>query len=98
MIRLPFFLWILALALLPTAVAQSASQPDTNVDFHAFVRELEQTTKEPGYLGILMWTPTEFWEQSAERAGFSAEKAHERYNALRKFIVIMAGLVYKGIG
>jgi len=97
MIRPPFFFWILALALISTAVAQSASQPDTNVDFHAFVRE-RQTTREPGYVGILMWTPTEFWEQSAMRAGFSAEKVHERYAAMRKYTVIIAGIGKVGLG
>jgi hypothetical protein len=98
MIRPHLFSLILALALLPTAVGQSASHTDTDVDFHAFVREIQQTTREPGYLGILMWTPTEFWERSAERAGFSAEKAHERYAALRKYTVIMAGIGKLGLG
>src|SRR5271167_180013 len=98
MIRSPFFSWILALALLPTAFAQSASQPDTNVDFHAFVQELQRTTREPGYIGILMWTPAEYWEKSAERAGFSAEKAHEQYAALRKYTVILVGIGKLGLG
>jgi hypothetical protein len=98
MIRLPLLFWILALALFPSAVAQSASPSDTDVDFRAFVREIQQTTREPGYIGILMWTPTEFWEQSAKRAGFSAEKAHERYAPLRKYTVIVAGVGKMGIG
>ena len=98
MFRRPSLFWILAFALLPTASAQSGSHSDADVDFRAFVREIQQTTREPGYLGILMWTPVEFWEKSAERAGTSAEKAQERYGPLRKYTVVLVGIGKVGIG
>ncbi|MFZ0276452.1 MAG: hypothetical protein WA254_13545 [Candidatus Sulfotelmatobacter sp.] len=98
MIRAHLFSWILALALLPAAVAQSAPPAATEVDFNALVRELEQTTKEPGYIGVIMWTPVQYWEQSLVRAGFSADKARDRFLALRKYTVIMAGFGKMGIG
>lgn len=98
MIRFTMLLWMLVLALLPRGIAQSATSSDTAVDFPAFVREIQQSTREPGHLGILMWTPVEFWEKSAERVGISAEKAQERYAPLRKYTVIIAGVGKVGIG
>jgi hypothetical protein len=97
MIRRVMLLWVSALALLPTALPQSASNPDADVDFRAFVQEIQQTTREPGYLGILRWTPVQFWEKSAERAAISAEKAQERDAPLRKHTVILAGVGKIGI-
>lgn len=44
-----------------------------------------------------MWTPVQFWEKSAERAGISAEKAQERYAPLRKYTVILEGVGKMGI-
>jgi len=98
MIRRTLFFWVLALALAPTAVAQSASHTDTNVDYAALVKELGQSTREPGYAGFLMWMPAEFWQKAMERAGISAEKAQEKMAPLRKYTMIVAGVGKLGIG
>lgn len=98
MIRRPLFSWILALTLLPNAVAQSAPPSDTEIDYPAFIKELQRTTREPGYTGLFFWTPAEFWGRAAERAGTRAEKAHERFATLRKYTVIIVGIGKIGIG
>jgi hypothetical protein len=88
---------LIFLAVLPAAVAQSASHPDTD-DFHALIRETQQSTREPGSAGVIWWTPVAFWEKAAARAGMSEEKAHERYAPLRKYSVILLGVGKIGIG
>src|SRR5271166_5818341 len=98
MIRCLLFVWILALALAPTAAAQLASHSGADVDFGAVVRETQQTTREPGYAGIIWWTPVEFWEKAAERGGMSAEKAHELYKSLRSYTMIVTGVGKVGMG
>jgi TonB family protein len=99
MVRRLLFSWILAQALLPTVVAQSASNADADTDsFHALIRETQQYTREPGYFGFVWWTPVEYWERSAERSGMSMEKAGDRYAPLRKYTMILAGVGKIGIG
>jgi len=98
MIRRLLLFSVLALVALATAAAQSASHSDTDVDVSALVRETQQRTREAGYIGIIQWTPVEFWEKSAERAGISAEKARERYSALSKYTVIQVAVGKIGIG
>jgi len=88
----------MALALHPAAIAQSASRPNTGVDIHALVRETQQTTRELGYVGFMWWVPVEYWEQSAEQAGMSEERAQKRYAPLRKYTVIVAAVGKTGIG
>jgi hypothetical protein len=98
MIRRPLLSWIFVLTLLPSAIAQSASRSDTDIDYPALIRELQRTTREPGYTGLVFWTPAEFWEKAAERSGAPAEKAHERFAALRKYTVMIVGVGKIGIG
>jgi len=88
----------LALALAPTAAAQLASHSDTNVDYIALVREINQTPREPGYTGLIWWVPVEFWEKSAERSGVPAEKAREQFKSLRTYTLIVAGVGKMGLG
>jgi hypothetical protein len=90
--------FLIALALLPSAVAQSEPHPVADVDLHALIKELQQTTREPGTLGLLMWTPVEYWEKSAEGAGTPSAKAQERFASLRKYTVIIAAVGKLGIG
>jgi dipeptidyl aminopeptidase/acylaminoacyl peptidase/tetratricopeptide (TPR) repeat protein len=87
-----------ALQMRRPAVAQSTSPSGTDVDFRALIQETQQLTREPGYMGILMWMPVEYMEKAAERAGFSGEKVHERYAPLRKYTMIVAGVGKLGIG
>ena len=98
MIRGPLFSWILALTLLPSAVAQSAPHSDTEIDLSVLIHELQRTIAEHGYTGLLFWTPAEYWEKAAERGGLSAEKAQELYAPLRKYTVVILGIGKNGIG
>jgi TonB family protein len=87
-----------ALALTSTAIAQLASHSDTDVDYVALIREIQQEAREPGYVGIIWWIPVEFWEKSAERGGGSAQKASEFYKSLRQYTLIVATVGKIGLG
>src|SRR5215471_4645868 len=71
--------------------AQEASKPATNAadfDLPAFVKETQLAVNEPGYVGVVWWFPTRYWELASERAGMSEEKAKERYSPLQRYTVI----------
>jgi hypothetical protein len=70
----------------------------SEVDFSAFVRELQQSPNEPGYVGLVWWIPTEYWEISAVRSGTSEDKAKQRFAPLRKYTVVAIAVGKIGIG
>src|SRR5690349_18485233 len=78
-------------ALCASLPAQEPSKPDTNTadfDLSAVVKETQQSVNEPGYLAMVWWMPTEYWEIATERNGLSAEKAKERFAPLKKYTVL----------
>lgn len=83
-----------------TLTAQEAANaaPSQDLDFPALIRETQQSANEAGYAGLVWWIPTEYWEISAERAGFREDKAKSRYAALRKYTVVAVAVGKIGVG
>lgn len=82
-------------------VAQESPKPTANpadFDMTAFIRETQQSINEPGYIGIVWWIPTQYWEKASERSGISEEKAKDRWAPLRKYTVILVVVGKLGIG
>jgi len=98
--RLVFYLFLFCASGVPF-LGQDASKPLTSAahfDMPAFIKETQQSVNEPGYVGLVWWIPTQYWELSLERAGMSQEKAKERYAPLRKYTVVAVVLGKLGIG
>jgi hypothetical protein len=87
---------VMAQAPIQTAPPTPASTHE--IDFPGLVRELQQSPNEPGYVGMVWWIPTEYWEFSAERSGSSEEKAKETFAPLRKYTVVAVAVGKIGIG
>jgi hypothetical protein len=96
----PLLLFCFLVVALPIAVGQEVVKSASSQDFDmsSFVKETQRTLNAPGYLGLVWWIPTEYWEISLERAGMSEEKAKQRYAALRKYTVVAVALGKMGIG
>ena len=95
---LPCFI---ALCLLcPSVFAQEAAKPtpSEDVDLSGLLKETQQSASEAGYFGLVWWIPTEYWEISLEKGGFSADKAKEHYAPLKKYTVVAVALGKMGIG
>jgi hypothetical protein len=81
--------------------AQSAPPQELSadeVDFPALVKETQRSPNNPGYVGLVWWIPTKYWEISAQRAGVSEEKARQRYSPLSKYTVVAVAVGKIGIG
>jgi len=88
-------------ALRAPLLGQEASKPATSAadfDMPAFIKETQQSVNEPGYLSLVWWIPTQFWELSAERSGTSEENAKERFASLRKYTIVAVVVGKVGIG
>lgn len=81
-----------------SALGQNKQATTEKIDYTGLLRETQQAPKEPGYVGLVWWTPAAFWEQAAERAGMSETKAAERYAPLSKYTMIVTTLGKVGIG
>lgn len=80
---------------------QEASKPTTSAadfDMPAFIKETQQSVNEPGYIAIVWWIPTQYWELALERAGMSEEKAKASYAPLRKYTIVAVVVGKIGIG
>src|SRR5215467_6960566 len=89
------------IALCAPLLGQEASKAVTNAadfDLPAFIKETQQTLNEPGYIALVWWIPTQYWEITAERAGMSEEKARQRYAPLRKYTLVAVVVGKIGIG
>lgn len=86
--------------LAPTALGQATVQSPAaqDVNFPAFIKEIQQTPNHPGYAGIVWWIPNQYWEISAQRSGLSLEKAQQRYASLKKYTVVAVAIGKIGIG
>jgi hypothetical protein len=84
----------------PSAFAQEASKAlsSQEIDLSAMLKETQQSANESGYVGLIWWIPTEYWEISLVKGGFSEDKAKERYAPLKKYTVVAAALGKMGIG
>jgi hypothetical protein len=84
----------------PLGLGQDAGKASSNqdIDFSAFVREIQQTPSEVGYTGLVWWIPTEYWEISGQRSGLREDKAKERFAPLRKYTVVAVALGKVGLG
>ena len=99
--RLSLLIPAVVFAICSPLVAQESSKPQASgadVDLPAFVRETQQSPNQAGYVGIIWWIPTEFWEISAERAGMADDKAKQRYAPLRRYTVVAVAVGKIGIG
>ncbi|HYM79592.1 MAG TPA: hypothetical protein VE377_26685 [Candidatus Dormibacteraeota bacterium] len=88
----------------PIVVSQaqdSASQPQTSArtadkaepepftsDTPDILRETQLGVRHPGYTGLVWWIPYEFWVQSAQERGVSAEKTEQAFGKLRDYTVV----------
>lgn len=77
-------------------IAKSASTQD--VDFSGLIKETQQSPNEAGYVGLVWWIPTEYWEISAQRNGMSEETAKQRFAPLKKYTLVAVALGKIGIG
>jgi hypothetical protein len=82
------------------AFAQEAPKSSSvdNIDMGAFVRETQQSINEKGYVGLVWWIPTEYWEISSERSGVSEQNAKLRFEPLRKYTIVAVSIGKMGIG
>jgi hypothetical protein len=88
-------------ALCIPVLGQEASKPASSAadfDMSAFIKETQQSVNEPGFIGLVWWIPTQYWEISAERSGTPEEKAKERFAPLRKYTLIVVVVGKIGIG
>jgi hypothetical protein len=79
---------------------QEASKPTASAadfDMSAFMKETQQSVNEPGYVGLVWWIPTQFWELTSGRTGMS-EEMKERYAFLRKYTLVAVVVGKLGIG
>src|SRR5689334_2104570 len=92
--------YLLTLCLFGPAFAQEAGKAPTSeeIDLSTVIKETQQSANESGYVGLVWWIPTEYWEISLVKAGLSEDKAKERYAPLKKYTVVAAGLGKMGIG
>jgi hypothetical protein len=82
-------------------LAQEPSKSVTSAedyDLSAVVKETQQSANEPGYIAMVWWMPTEYWEIATEGNGVSVEKAKERFAPLRRYTVLAVVVGKIGIG
>lgn len=91
-------MFFLVLVLASSGFAQQSSPTTSEVDMPALIRETQQQVGDPGYVGLVWWIPTRYWELSAERIGMSPEKAAERYKPLRQYTMLLVAAGKIGIG
>ncbi len=93
--------WCLLCVLCFSAIAATAQQTQPTaepLDFPALMHELLQSPNNPGYAGLVWWTPPAFWEESMKRAGMAAEKAHQQVAPLRRYTMILVAGGKVGLG
>lgn len=88
----------LLLCVVSASVAQTATLRSDEVDFAAFLHEIQKSINESGYVGLVWWAPVQYWEISAERAGTPPEKAVERYKSLASYTMMIIAVGKMGIG
>jgi len=89
------------IALCAPLLGQETSKAATDAadfDLPGLIKETQQMVNEPGYIGLVWWIPTQYWEITAERAGLSEEKARQRYAPLRKYTIVAVVVGKIGIG
>src|SRR5215472_1732996 len=95
-------IYLLAFCALCAALfGQEASKPATSgadFDMSAFTKETQQMVNHPGYVGLVWWIPTQYWERASVLAGGSEEKAKEQYAPLRRYTVVAVAVGKLGIG
>jgi|SRR5450755_1710878 len=98
--RLPLLVFafcVLGASLLAQEPSKSVTSAE-DYDLSAVVKETQQSANEPGYIAMVWWMPTEYWEIATERNGVSGEKAKERFAPLRKYTVLAVVVGKIGIG
>lgn len=93
-----FLGWSVVTVLVTCASAQTSDPKSSEVDFPALVHETQQQIGEAGYTGLVWWIPPKYWQLSAERMGFSADKAAERYKSLNQYTMLVVAVGKIGIG
>src|SRR5450755_824057 len=98
--RLPLLVFafcVLGASLLAQEPSKSVTSAE-DYDLSAVVKETQQSANEPGYIAMVWWMPTEYWEIATERNGVSGVKAKERFAPLRKYTVLAVVVGKIGIG
>src|SRR5215813_81182 len=76
----------------PSAAPSSNKEVDEQIDTTVMAKETEHLDQRNGKMGLFMWVPTEFWEQSTVNAGGSREHAKEYFKPLRDYNVFLVGV------
>src|SRR5579863_2507436 len=92
-----FAFCVLCASLLAQEPSKSVTSAE-DYDLSAIVKETQQSSNEPGYIAMVWWMPTEYWEIATERNGLSGEKAKERFAPLRRYTVLAVVVGKIGIG
>lgn len=102
MITAKYFFCILLIACLLSALAFAQDSPAEKKSLPAVqnlsnlhtpddvtvTRETQQGIDSKGYVGLVWWIPFEYWAQSAEKNGNSAEKTREQLKTLRDYTIV----------
>ncbi len=71
----------------PAPPSQAVSNVHTTDDLDV-LRETQLQVSTKDHTGLIWWIPFEFWAQSAEKNGNSAEKAREQFRALSDYTIV----------
>jgi hypothetical protein len=75
---------------------QPAKEPE--FDPQAMVKETELLDTRNHKMGLFWWVPTEFWETSLRKQGFSAESAKKAFAPFKKYNLFIVAVGDMGVG
>jgi hypothetical protein len=76
----------------PTTTVEITLSEEPEIDIQAIVKETEQVEVRRLKMGVFWWVPTEFWEASVRKQGFSAEQARKVFLPFRSYNVFIVAV------